>query len=557
MKKTTNRVDLSLILALYVGLLASAHLAVIQKINWDEFYYLSQVHDYGRGTLTIALQTIHVHFWAPLIGSDLNEVSQIVIGRLVMWLCLSGTVIAIYVIARAFFSRSAAMFAGLVYLSFNYVLIHGTSFRTDPSAAFLMMVCLAIAVRAKLTPWSILLFSVCAALAALTTIKVVFYVPAFLAAVVWRLSQDESKKRVLVSIAVMLVLSLVLFGAVFLLHRNTLTVEGLDGSKSMLSNAAKTTLTKSGLFVSFSYLLSNSLYSLIPTFVMLSSAALLVLRGRALVGSRLGAGIVLGLALPLVTFTFYRNTFPYYFPFIFPPAMIIAASLFESLKRRSSLQIVLVGLCVVTIAQSWLARLPETKAHQNATVQAAHDIFPEPVAYFDRSGTLGTFPKANIFMSTWGLTNYQSAGFPQFKLVLEKKPVPLLLLNSPQLTHAVMDGVAPIFLPFFLPLFEEDREVLASNYIPHWGLIWVAGKSLALTNVAQDVEFAIPGSYTLESEEPIRVGSREVVPNETVAFERGSALLSSTAPQDVILRWAAATYVPSEEAPVKPFFTDF
>lgn len=553
MFKHFEKTDLALIAALGTTLLASLHLALFQKINWDEFYYLSQVHDYARGTFSTALQTIHIHFWRPLTRSSLNEVDQIVIGRLTMWLSLAGTVVAIYACARAFFTRSAALFAGLVYLSFNYTLIHGTSFRTDPSAAFLIMVCLTIAMRARLGLGAILVFAICAAFAALITVKVVFYLPAFLAAIVWRLSGPEQPMMLFARIGAMLIASLVLFAGIYAWHQGTLADANLSGTQSMLSNAASTTLIPKNLFPRMPYLLINAADSVVPTLILWASIPILLLKGPQLCGSWRAVCVILLLALPLATFVVYRNAFPYFFPFIFPPAMVLCAAVFDTVRTRTPIAAALILLCLITTALSWSTRLDSPKTNQHKVVQAVHEVFPEPVAYFDRSGVIAGFPKAGFFMSTWGVLNYRNAGIPLLSNALKTQTVPLLLLNSPQLSHAVAtDGRTNA-----TPLFEEDRNALRNNFIPHWGPIWVAGKTLDLTGDEQSIKIKIPGTYTLEATAPILVNGTPVHPRTQITVARGEVTLMSTVPQSISLRWGVNLARPTSPALDTPFFTDF
>src|SRR5262249_30472793 len=67
-------------LALLIGLelLFRYQLLFRLNINWDEFLFLSKIHDYRRGDLASPLQTFYVHFfaWLPLVPG--NEVTQVI-----------------------------------------------------------------------------------------------------------------------------------------------------------------------------------------------------------------------------------------------------------------------------------------------------------------------------------------------------------------------------------------------------------------------------------------------------------------------------------------------
>ena len=94
------------------------------------------------------------------------------------------------------------------------------------------------------------------------------------------------------------------------------------------------------------------------------------------------------------------------------------------------------GLLLLLFAAKFVAsaeRLAGDRiAHQRAIVAAVHQVFPGPVPYLDHSGMIGSFPKANGFMSSWGVSSYAAAGVPFMPAALERRP-PLLLVNWPVL----------------------------------------------------------------------------------------------------------------------------
>ncbi|TIO29501.1 MAG: hypothetical protein E5X96_07555, partial [Mesorhizobium sp.] len=60
--------------------------ALFREVNWDEFHFLSLIFEYKRASLSLALQTFHVHLfsWLTLLPTD--EIGTIVIARCLMWL---------------------------------------------------------------------------------------------------------------------------------------------------------------------------------------------------------------------------------------------------------------------------------------------------------------------------------------------------------------------------------------------------------------------------------------------------------------------------------------
>src|SRR5688572_25104833 len=81
-------------------LAAKFFLAARINVNWDEFYFLSHVHDLARGELVLFLQGAYTHAfrWLALAGDD--EMDQVLRGRLVMCALLAVAGVLTYVLAR-------------------------------------------------------------------------------------------------------------------------------------------------------------------------------------------------------------------------------------------------------------------------------------------------------------------------------------------------------------------------------------------------------------------------------------------------------------------------
>ena len=133
------RIDRLVIAILAATAIAKLWLVFAQNINWDEFYYLSQVHDWRRGTLDQALQTLHVHLFAWLTLLPGNEVLQIIAARVVYFGLHLATTALLYAIARRVFDRELALLCTFFYFSFSFVVDNATSFRTDGLAVLLVL----------------------------------------------------------------------------------------------------------------------------------------------------------------------------------------------------------------------------------------------------------------------------------------------------------------------------------------------------------------------------------------------------------------------------------
>ena len=161
-------------------------LVFTHNVNWDEFYFLSLVLDFGQERLDRPLQTFHVHFFQWLRWLPGNEMTQVIVGRLFMVGCLALTCVFIYRIAHPHAGRDAALLAVLGFLSSGFVVGHGASFRADPLAAALLMSAFWLVMTHRMTLLQMLAVAFLVGTAALVTIKAVLYLPAFLGALLWR-----------------------------------------------------------------------------------------------------------------------------------------------------------------------------------------------------------------------------------------------------------------------------------------------------------------------------------------------------------------------------------
>lgn len=546
------RVDLAVLLrvCIAVAMALSLHLVLTQEINWDEFFYLSQVHSYLRGDLNLPLQTIHVHFWNWLALTGQDEIGQIRIARVILWLVQCGTIWALYRLAREFFDDIPALFTLLVYLSFDYVLVNGTSFRTDTTAVFFLMVSLVV-LLGPLSIWRMGLFCLLVALAGLVTVKVIFYAPAYIGLALWRVMNAGHRWRMVVRLAIMVVGTFAVFAALYFAHKASLPGGDNAAAGRMLSGAARITLMETGLFPRLDYMYLTALYAPVSVVLVAAGALVVLFGGRGLSGGWRAVPVLILLALPLGSFVFYRNAFPYYYAFILPPAMLLAGAVMAGFDRHRAVQSGLAVLVTITIVFSWRALPEQGLTHQARTIEAVHRMFPEPVAYFDRSKTIASFPQAGFFMTSWGMSGYVEGGRAVLHEAMKEQAVPLLLLNSPHLVAAV----APDARQPRQSLLDADRKALAENYIPHWGVIWVAGKSLSLTGEDQTIEILVPGPYTVEGDAPVVVDGREYAPGDVVTLTRGPHRAGGLG--EVVLRWGDHLFQPEAPAPAPPFFKGF
>jgi len=524
-------------------------LQFVQKINWDEFFYLSHIYDAQNGRLDKTLQMGHVYLfrWLTLIPG--GEIAQITAGRIMMWIVQLGTLGLIVKTAQRFMSLTAALFSALCFVGLGFIFIHGTSFRADPLAALCMIYAVYVFTATDLTRRDLAALAVTLALGTFVTIKVILFAPLFAVLSLWRLSQAEDKKSLFVKFTITIGCAGLLFLLGLFLH--SLTVQSSESipSTSSLSSTAETVFLSGGLFPRMAIMKVGFFTGLLPSLLMVLGAMTAVWSCAKHKGDRGRHIIILAMTLPLLSFVFYRNAYPYFYAFIFPSAVILAGYAVHKLKASNLIYLVLTVLMTLNTATLYKGRLDETRQVQTKTLAVVHEMFPEPVHYFDRNGMIASFPKAGFFMSSWGIRNYQMDGETRFITEMETKTVPLLINNTPAVSAALENKVTP--------LLKADADVLRDNYIPHWGHIWVAGKLLKPSAQSEIFSIFIPGVYSIESQGEIQVNSRNYNNGDVIELTRGNHSFLNLSEHDVTLRWGKNLLSPSHVASELPIFSTF
>jgi hypothetical protein len=261
------------------------------------------------------------------------------------------------------------------------------------------------------------------------------------------------------------------------------------------------------------------------------------------------------LALPLLAPLFYRNAFAYCYPFLLPPAAILVGVSFDKHRARFLAMLgrqarlltgLFVGLqCFILIVGN-SRYLADKVAPQRAVLDAVYTTFPTPVPYIDGYGAIPGFPRVGFFMSSWGLDHYRKAARPVFADLVTTHQPPLLLADSVALYHALVPGAVVAEKWWLLP---EDRRFLADNYVQHWDMLFVAGKTLAVQQAGATIPFdiVIAGAYRLEATTAITIDDKRVVAGEVVALGEGRHVFTAETTAPATLRWAV---VALDAAPV-------
>lgn len=532
--------------ALAIGVLLALqfHLVLTRTINWDETHFLTQVHDFARGELTVPLQTLHVRLFAWLPATDLLGVDQVIRGRMVMFAAELVTCASIVVIARRFVTRSQAMLCVLAYLSVGHVVQHGFAFRTDPLAAALAMSALAILTRARLGWIAITGFALLTGAAFMVTMKVVLLGPAF-AGLAWlRWSEQRFSAAQAMRTIAAAALSLVAAGLIYMWHGMGIAPPLQAGAMLNRSGEAMFFL---GAPDNWRYLVGAAL-SGVP-FIMVLAALVWSLASRSDF-TRDERIALAALALPLACVFFYFNVYPYFFAFILAPVAAGLAGAMPLLAHRygqGKVAFLLLASGVTAWAMEDESRLNEQRAIQQAVAQ----MFPQRISYFDFAGFLPEHSKANFFMTRWGFRNYAAGVVPTFSEVMAQQPVPLLAAVDRQPTSplsSVMRG--ELDGPWILP---ADGAALRSTYRQVWGPLYVAGTVLGPDD-EREWNVLVPGTYTVEGS--LSVDGNLHLDGALVTLDRGPVKLAAT-DEEAGLLWGDHLKAPTTRPPERPYWSSF
>ncbi len=527
-------------------------LAYRLNIHWDEYFFLSHIHTFLQERPLAPFQTFHVHLLAWVAMLPISEADQIVAGRIAMLVCELVTLVFLYLTGRSFLSKRDAAYAVLAFCGAGFVLRHGASFRTDPLAAMFIMAALCALVRLPLRWFTSIIAGLATAIALLITIKSILYLPAFGAALLLRLS-NEPIKRVLLFFALGGMSGCAFYAAGWLLHTELVTISSLSSGQyaEPVKGAFEKTVASQKFFPGLKYFLywiGASPLAAIAIFGGFLAAA------RKLIGRRLLQGsIILLLMAPLASLLFYRNAYPYFYPFIlFAPALgagALSAMVDRPLYRLTS--IVSIG-CIPLI--HFYSIQSQDQSTQRKISSVVHSIFPKPVPYIDRCGMIPTFSKTGFFMSSWGIEGILASGRPAIAPLITKVQPKMVIANHSILTQALDASIDPRNVT----LHPDDVAALRANYIHYWGPIFLPGM-VVRPDATKQAAFSliIEGRYTLECKGQFILDGQHRQCGSSVILKAGKHYIGLNNPGELTLRWGDHLKAPDHPPPVKPIFNGF
>lgn len=559
-------VDAGLLLLVTLVLLLRLRLIFLLNINWDEFLFLAHVHRHLRGELTGPFQMLHVHLfsWLPLVSG--NEVSQIMAARAVMFGLSAGSCALTYLIGRQFLGRTGALFAVLAYASLSNLVEHGSSFRADPMGAFLflasiwLLLCRTTSWRAAAGAGTLM------ALSMMLSIKAAIHLASISVLFLALLISANDRRATLVRMASFGGSLLAAFGLLYALHVMSLAPQvSADAAGSIVATANKVFLAH-GFFPRWLNLRNSLFRNPFVWGIMLTGAVILAINlTRRREDSSRQALIFGSFLVPLLSVLVYRNAFPYFYVFVLAPAILAAGVLAHDLaglvkskgSRWAAAELVAFGAFVfANFVVHYQANAVDGTIAQRQIIETVHRAFPEPVPYIDGPSMIASYPQVGFFMSKWGIENYREAGHPVLAEAIARDGPVFLLANNDTLFDA-MAGTQVAAAGY--ALLEEDRSALKQNYIQHWGVLFVAGKSLELPDATPwTFEILVPGHYTLESAGPAVIDGVAVDPLGSIHLDRGRHVIRvSGGPARVTLRWGKGLFRPTEPPTDQLIFAPF
>ncbi|WP_065846392.1 glycosyltransferase family 39 protein [Sphingobium sp. Ndbn-10] len=529
--------------ALLATLVLQLPLVLNRAINWDEFFHYSQVVKMANGTLTLPLQTLYTRafIWVP--GLPGLGVDHVILIRLFMLACELVTLACIAGIAARFTDRTTGLLCALAYLSASFIFRHGTAFRFDPPATALLMASAWILLRSGLRTPAILSAALLAGISTVLTVKTMLYAPVF-AGIAWLLWAEGGRRREDVVRLLALALGTMLCAALlYSLHAGTLGEESGSEARGVIQQAGNR-MFRPRDFSHFNFTLVFVLTSPVIAAATLA-APVAIWRGGWDVACKIA---LTGMWLPIATLLFYQNTYPYYYVFMMAPVAVATAPVFALASRRWGA--CFIATVMLLCAGVGLALEPENTIERQRQIQReAGQIFPAGVAYFDYCAMLGTFPKANVFMTEWGVEQYLAGDMPNFVEAMKHRPVPLLVNNTPILNTALKSRDQ---VKFLLP---QDLTAIRDTYIPFWGPFWLAGKLIAEGNRSIAWNVRVPGPYTVRDSAMIIDGHR-FNKGEVVTLDRGLHILSAEKERARLL-WGERLETPVSNPPAEPYYMPF
>ncbi|HUE46837.1 MAG TPA: glycosyltransferase family 39 protein [Aestuariivirgaceae bacterium] len=519
-----------------------------QSIGGDEYIFLAGIHRAANGERLGLLQTAYVHLfaWLPLV--EHNEILQMSFGRLINAAAWGGSLALLYRLGRRLLDPLGALASVVLFAVFSYSVATAVHFRID---GLLLPVLLSTALLLlNPTIGRVAAAGALSGLAVAMSIKAVLWAPAFIGVLAFGLWNSEERLRPILAGAVA---GTVTCAGIMMIHARLISLDLADipATAGQGSSVAGRYMLFNGFIPQWDFLklavLTNP-----GTWILLAIGMFFALAGLRQAQSRRKSLLLLLLALPVLSFTFYTNAFPYSYIVLIPTACLLAGHAFSTFAASGERpkQIVALGClgmaAMPMVSLAWEYR-DDGQERQKRIVTEVHRLFPEPVPYIDISGMVASFPRPALNITWYGLDLYRRAGVPALANYIHNDKPPLLIVNTKVLKvwdEAMLEGLDSRLLP-------QDEETIRATYAHYWDQIWLAGRQWRdlAANESRAFEIIVPGDHTVMASGPVIVDGQTYQPWTTIRLDEGPHELRTTSAEpDLRILWGTRL-VPLEDLP--------
>ena len=508
-----------------------------QAVIGDEYIFLSIIYRVANGEPLGVLQTAYAHLfaWLPSVGH--NEISQTTLGRLVYVVLWAGSLALLYRLGRKLLDPVGALASVVLFAVFSYSIGNAASFRID---GLLLPIILGV-VMLLLNPTTgrVAAAGALSGVAVALTIKAVLWAPAFVSLLAVGLWHSQNRLRPILAGAVA---GAVTLAAIMLIHARLISMAPSDLPETVGQGSAD-----AGRYMLFNGFVPQ--WEALRDAVLANPATCILLIigiGLAVVGlrkpeSRRVSLILLLLAMPILSVTFYTNAFAYAYLVLMPTACLLAGHAFskfagsgERLGRLAAL--LFSGVAAVPMFHVALEYRYDAQKQQRQVVTAVHQLFSEPVPHIDGGGMVASFPRLGMNMTWFGLDSYRRIGSPAVPDYIHREKPPLLIVNTKALQVWNRDELdSPE-----LRLLPQDEEAIRATYAHYWDQIWLAGRQWRdlAAGETRPFDIVVPGAHTLIAAGSVVVDGKTYQPWTTIRLDEGPHELQTTSAEpDLRILW--------------------